>query len=149
MCCFTPEEADMISVASLGCGDISVSPRAEHGCSQAGTMEVGALRSSSPALGGHLVDGVLCPQCSCFLRKSPNICEKPIEWVGRDLKAHPVPTPAVGWLPPPRSGSHQPGLQPSTSSDGAPTACASFLEAAGMETHGFITAGNNLINPGA
>ena len=24
-------------------------------------------------------------------------------WVGGDLKAHPVPTPAAGWLPPTRS----------------------------------------------
>jgi len=32
-------------------------------------------------------------------------------WVGRDLKAHAVPTPALGWLPPTRLGCPEP-LQP-------------------------------------
>ena len=29
-------------------------------------------------------------------------------WVGRDLKDHPVQPPAVGWLPPTRSGCPEP-----------------------------------------
>jgi len=35
-------------------------------------------------------------------------------WVEGDLKVHPAPTPAVGWVPPTRSGCPgpiQPGLE--------------------------------------
>ena len=43
-------------------------------------------------------------------------------WVGRDLKAHPVPPPAMGWVPPPAQAAQGPSMALGTSRDGAPTA---------------------------
>ena len=42
--------------------------------------------------------------------------------VGIDLKAHQVPTPAVGWVPPPAQAAQGPSMALGTSRDGAPTA---------------------------
>ena len=47
----------------------------------------------------------------------------PIGWVGRGLKAHPAPTPAMGWLPPSAQAARGPSNLPlSTSRDGGGTA---------------------------
>lgn len=31
-------------------------------------------------------------------------------WIGRDFKAHPVPTPAMGWVPPPAQDAQGPSM---------------------------------------
>jgi len=46
-------------------------------------------------------------------------------WVGRALKAPQVPTPAVGWVPPPAQAAQSPSMALGTSRDGAPTALGS------------------------
>jgi len=70
---------------------------------------------------------ILILACKSRSQNNKIIIESEKCWVGGDLKAHPVPTPAMGWLT-----STSSGLALGTSRDGAP-------QLTGQQCQGFTT----------